>query len=238
MATGRMGWAVYSRILGSVWAEPATYEQLQLKFDRGSQKMRELLWRMERAGLVRVVGWVQSERSIASGGPRGMPIPTFGPRRAGSDESVPYPGSLRRAAHGDTANLRRPRAEFVAWLLIIEAMRDGATRDEIREETGAAHHRIRAMVKALEEVGMVHTAAWRKSPSGIGSPARVLKFGPGTNKRKPAPKSRAQVMADHNARMRDRRASSRAAKHGGAGAGAMAVMRRKLVAGIGAGAQA
>lgn len=226
MAVGRMGWAAYTRILGAIWAEPMSSEECARRFDRGLQKMRELLWRMERAGLVIVCDWVKSERTVEARH-TGMLIPVFCRPMEGR-ESAPYPRPIARPAHGDTRNLRKPRAEFLAWTNIIEAMRVGATRDEIREETGAAHHRISLLLRVMRECNLVHTADWRRCSGHDGRLCEVVKFGPGRSMRRPAPKPRAQVQAEYLERAKVRRAARRAAK-AGPGAMALQMLRRTVV---------
>lgn len=224
MATGRMGWAAYTRILGAIWAEPMSPEQCAKRFDRGLQRVRELLWRMERAGLVIVCDWVKSERTCEARH-TGMLIPVFC-RPMADRQSVPYPRPIARPAHGDTRNLRRPRAEFVAWASIIEAMRVGATRDEIREETGAAHHRISLLLRVMRECNLVHTIDWRRR-GGAGRLCEVVKFGPGRSMRRPPPKPREQVWAEYLERAKVRRAAKKAVK-AGPGVMTMQMLRRAV----------
>lgn len=178
---GSFGHTTYAQFLATC-KKPATVSEVCEATGAKTQTVREILWRMERLGLVHVTGW----SNLA--GRSGSKHPLF---RAGEGESVPYPRPLNRLPFG--ACKGSPRSELVAFAAIVRMLRDGATRKEIHEQTGVAYMRVSNLLRAMRAHGLIHTGAWLGRESGFGSPTEVLVYGPGKNAPRPPTQSRADI---------------------------------------------
>jgi hypothetical protein len=109
--------------------------------------------------------------------------------------------SLRNLVH--KTNLPRPRMSAIANARMMQALVDGATRQEIIEETGLSYDTIRdyvnAMLKPAEGPRVVYICDWQMDRTGRYS-TPVFKWGVGkTNAKKPR-KCRNQVAREYRAR--------------------------------------
>ena len=186
--TGRFGHAAYARML-ALTKTPATVAQVVEKTGAQRQTTREILWRMERLGLVHVCGWEEPT------GRSSFMAPLF---LLGQGVSVPYPRQINRQPLGSKPG--RPRAELLAFATIIRLLRHGATRNELHEQTGVAYMRVSNLLRELRRLGLLHTSDWRARDDGCGKPAEVLSFGPGRNAQRPKTLTRAEI--DRNNRQR------------------------------------
>lgn len=183
---GRMGYVAWATVLVALHERPMTHQQVASMRGTlgGAQRLREQLWSLERAGLVHVKEWVWPWRSSVA-------LPVFA---GGPGESVPYPVPLaKRPIPGKVYADRPLNAEMLAFVVMIRALHEGATRADLREQSGVYEHHIRPFVRHLRALGFLHTADWRKVVDHGGKWAEVMKFGPGADVRKPRPEPRARV---------------------------------------------
>ncbi len=201
-STGRMGLQAYATVLAAVWDQPATHEDVLEHVGRGGQVLREILWRMEHLGVVREAEWRQprARRSILGA--------AFIARHEGDPPSAPYPRPLNKPSPGSTLARNNPRPELVAFANIVRTLRAGATRAEIREATGVAHHRISALLAVMRRLGIVHRSAWEGRDCGAGMPAEVLKLGRGRD----CPRLPTLTEQEKQARYRARRSAREAGR--------------------------
>jgi hypothetical protein len=199
--TGRMGLQAYARALALVWHQPLTHEAVAEQMKRAPSSLREILWRMEHLGLVRVVQW-QQPRKV-----RGILAAAFQACQPGDPASVPYPRALTKPTPGSTLAMTQPRPELISFANILRTLRQGATRDELREVTGVAHHRLSTLVRELRTLGIAHRSTWAPRNKG-GAPAEVLQLGPGRD----APRPRRQTYEEKSARYRLKRRTREAAR--------------------------
>jgi hypothetical protein len=118
---------------------------------------------------------------------------------------MPNESSLRNLIR--SSNLPRPRMSAVANARMMQALIDGATRQEIMEETGLSYDTVRdyinAMLKPAEGPRVVYICGWQKDPTGRHS-IPVFKFGlEKTNAKKPK-KDRLQISRESRQRRRMR----------------------------------
>jgi hypothetical protein len=199
--TGRMGLQAYARVLALVWHQPLTHEDVAEQIKRSASSLREILWRMEQLGLVRVVQW-QQPRKV-----RGILTAAFQACQPGDPASAPYPRALNKPTPGSTLALTKPRPELISFANILRTLRLGATRDELREVTGVAHHRLSALLRELRTLGIAHRSTWAPRNKG-GAPAEVLQLGPGRDAARP----RRQTYEERSARYRLKRRTREAAR--------------------------
>lgn len=185
---GRFGHCDYALIL-SLCKSPASIQQVVSKTGAAVQTTREILWRMERLGLVHVSGWAEpTDRSSYL-------VPLF---VIGQGVSVPYPRKVSRRPIGSA--LGRPRSELTAFAAIIRLLRQGATRADLFEQTGVAYMRVSTLLRELRRLGLVHTSGWRCRDDGNGNPAEELSFGAGRNAPRPPAASRAEIQRNSRRR--------------------------------------
>lgn len=184
---GRMGLCVYAQILASITRKPQSAADICADFDRGPQRVRELLWRMTQLRLAHVSGWIRPAID------KGLWLPVF----AGGDApSVPYPrdrNAWSRAPQGSHLPTNDPRPELIAFAAVLRAMAEPASMEDIHSATGISKTHLRNLLRVLHAEGIAHTAGWERAPSEIGSPAQLHKFGAGRNVPRPAPKDRRTV---------------------------------------------
>lgn len=195
---GRMGLCMYARILAFITVEPRTQVEVSQHFDRGAQRVRELLWRMTQLGLAHVVEWRVPPSK------RGLLAPVFA---GGAGVNVSYPNKLTRAAHGATQAIVDPRPELMAFAVMVKALKGyRCTRARLREVSGVLPHHIRGLLRVLREVGLLHTSGWRRNTDG--QPTEFLRFGPGRDAKRPPTKARAAVVRDYVENKRKGRAAA------------------------------
>lgn len=174
---GRMGHAQYARILAAVMAEQMTHEEVAAKIWRGKVSVRQVLYRLHHMGVLRIAGWAKP----AIG--RGIYAARFA---YGAGENAPYPGKLKNGPMGEALKTSRPRPELISFVSIVRCLQEGATRAEIGEQTGVAHHVLSRLLQVMrKELGIVHVSSWQIRPDGMGQRSEVLTFGPGRDAAKP-----------------------------------------------------
>lgn len=179
--TGRFGHAAYARML-ALTKTPTTVAQVVEKTGAQRQTTREILWRMERLGLVHVCGWEEPA------GRSSFMAPQF---LLGQGISAPYPRQINREPLGSKQG--RTRAELLAFAAMIRLLRHGATRNDLHEQTGVAYMRVSNLLRELRRLGLVHTSDWRARDDGTGRPAEVFSFGGGRNAPRPPTLSRTEI---------------------------------------------
>lgn len=189
---GRFGYATYARMLSLV-KEPASIAHVVEKTGAKRQSVREILWRMERLGLVHVADWQEPT------GRSSYMEPLF---VIGEGGSAPYPRTVRRAPIGSTRG--RPRSELIAFAAIVRLLRQGATRNDLFEQTGVAYMRVSNLLREMRRLGLVHTSDWRCRDDGTGRPAEVLSLGAGKNAPRLRTISRAEIQRASRQRRRAR----------------------------------
>ena len=192
MKKGRLGHSRYAQILAQVMAGPVTIAEVMEKHGLQIQTARELLWRMERLGLIRVCEWREPETRSS------YMVVVFGP--ADGRVSLPYPRQISRVIY--SALMGRPRSELTAFASIINCLRAGATRQQVHEETGVAYMRVSSVMRTMHQLGILHRSDWVVRSNGQGMPAEVFTFGPGADEPKPKTLGRAEIERRHRARKR------------------------------------
>jgi hypothetical protein len=205
-------------VLALVWHQPLTHEAAAEQLKRGAQTMREILWRMEHLGLVRVVAWCQPRKV------RGILAASFQARQPGDPASVPYPRPLAKATPGSTLAANNPRPELISFANIVRTLRDGATRGDLTEATGVMHHRLAPLLRELRSQGIAHRSGWARRDEG-GAPAEVLQLGPGRD----APRPPRQTCKERHVRWRTRKNAREAGRRVNA---ALAGVGRVTVLGV------
>lgn len=187
-----MGLQAYATIVATVRDHPDTAAGVTLRIGRSSttQRIAETLWRMTLGGILHVCAWVPN------GSGRGLLLPVFA---YGRSASVPYPRPLARPTHGIGLAARDPRPELRGFMRIVETLSEPVSREEIRERTGYAHHRISELVRHMRRLELVHVAGWNSEKPG--NPAKLFQFGRAPDVPKPKPKSRTQISREHRARV-------------------------------------
>ena len=183
---GRFGHKRYAQILAQVMAGPVTIADAMAVQKVQIQTIREILWRFERLGLVRVCEW-QEPKARSS-----FMVPVFA---ADGLPSLPYPRKINRAPFGTTKG--RPRSELSAFAHVVRCLKAGATRMDIHEQTGLAYMRVSQLVREMRRLKMLHICDWKVRPDHSGKPAEVLMFGPGVNDPKPVTMTRAEIERRH-----------------------------------------
>lgn len=166
---GRFMHARYAQILAQVMACPATVPEVVAKHAIGAQVTREILWRMERLGLVRVCEWREPA-------PRSSYMTAvFG--AADGRVSLPYPRQIAKRVY--SAAMGQPRSELTAFAAMVRALQEGATRQQVHEQTGVAYMRVSRLIRVMRGLGICHRSDWIVRDSGAGCRAEVFSFGPG-----------------------------------------------------------
>lgn len=182
MTTGRFGHARYAQILAQITARPTTIAQVMKTQKSQIQTIREIVWRFERLGLVRVCEWRVPE------GRSSFMVPVF---VADGGASIPYPKSINRPAFGRSKG--KPRSELLAFAAFIRCLRDGASRMTLHEETGMAYMRVSNLIREMRRLKLVHVSDWAVRADGTGKPAEVFTFGAGKDEPRPVTMTRAQI---------------------------------------------
>ena len=187
MKTHHMGMAHYARILGIVTKEPMRAGLVAQAMGRDDRYIRVALWGMVRCELVSVIAWEKTAR-------KGMLMPVFARKR---HIEAAYPGrrdprQLRSAAKPLTPTMTQFRA-FMAALKLT------ATRQELREETGAADLTIRATLEELRRQKIVRVVDHRRE--GCNGPyLQVFAFGSGPDAKRPEKKCPLLVAREYQRR--------------------------------------
>lgn len=189
--SGRFGHRHYALIL-SQFKTAASIQQAVDNTSAKLQTVREIVWRMERLGLVHVAIWAEPTSRSS------FMVPLF---VIGEGQSAPYPRQISRQPLG--SSLGRPRSELIAFAAMIRLLRDGATRNDLHEQTGVAYMRVSNLLRELRRLGLLHTSAWRCRDDGTGRPAEVLTFGSGRNAARPPTISRAEIQRNTRRRRQD-----------------------------------
>lgn len=185
---GRMGLLAWARVLVELHKQPMmALDVVRMRGIPGrGQRVSEQLWQLQRAGLVHVATWVQQRRASVY-------TPVFA---GGEGVSAPYPVALtKRPVPGSTRTHVPAGVELVAFIELIRALKEGASRLDLNEATGVYHHRIAPVLAMLRAEGFLHTCGWRKTIDHGGKWTEVVKFGPGVNVRKPVPQRRSRIVA-------------------------------------------
>ena len=178
----RFGHAKYAQILALAVHGGTTVSKVMAAMKTQIQTAREILWKMERLGLIRVAEWRDPETRSS------FLVPVF---VADGGESLPYPRHLTRRAIGGTSS--RPRSELAAFAHMVRCLRVGMTRQEIHEETGVAYMRVGNVVREMRRLKIVHVSDWREREGGMGRPAEVLSFGVDRDEPRPKRMTRAEI---------------------------------------------
>lgn len=175
MKQGRFGHARYAQILAQVMAGPVTIAEVMEKQKALIQTTREILWRMERLGLIRVCEWREPETRSS------YMTAVFGANDG--RVSLPYPRVISRRIY--SARMGRPRSELTAFASIVNSLRKGATRQQVHEETGVAYMRVANLIREMRKLKIAHVSDWNVRANGQGRPAEVFTFGPGKDEPQP-----------------------------------------------------
>lgn len=178
----RFGHAKYAQILALAVHGGTTVAEVMGKMKTQIQTAREILWKMERLGLVRVSEWREPVTRSS------FLVPVF---VADGGQSLPYPKQIDRPKIGATSS--RPRSEMAAFAHMVRCLRVGMTRQEIHEETGVAYMRVGNLIREMRRLKIAHVGEWRERDGGMGRPAEVLTFGPGRDEPRPPTMSRAEI---------------------------------------------
>ena len=175
---GRMGYRQYARLLGAVAKQPATAAEVVERLGRRIvQATRDAMHRMASAGIMHIVEW----RQAPSG--RSYLRAAF---KAGPGVNAPYPLKSKMTVPGARV---KPRPEMMAFIGLIRALQEGATRAELHDATGISTHRISGALRELRAQGLLHTCGYEPRDGASGCPSEILRFGPGANAARPAPLS-------------------------------------------------
>lgn len=184
--TGRFGHARYARILAMAMNGPVSVDTVSQKQSIRTQTCREIMWRFERFGLIRVSEWFVPEYRSS------FLCPLF---VADGGESLPYPKPTKRK--NLYQNSGRPRSEVTAFAMMVRLLREGATRSQIHEETGVAYMRVSNLVREFRSLGVLRISEWIPRPDGCGRPSEVLKLERGKDAPRPAVMSRKEIERRH-----------------------------------------
>lgn len=185
-----MGLQAYATLLAAVRDEPNTAIGVTEAIGRSStQRISETLWRLTLGGHLHVSAWVPNKAG------RGLFLPVFA---YGKGLSAPYPRPLKRPLHGVGLWKRDPRPELRGFMRILEALTEPVSRDELRQSTGYAHHRLSLLLRCMRRLGLIHIAGWNSERPG--HPAQLFQMGAGPDVAKPKAKTRAQISKDYMAR--------------------------------------
>ena len=184
---GRYGHDKYAQILAQVMVRTATVPQVMKKHGMLAQTAHEILWRMERLGLIRVCEWREP------GSRSSFLTAVFS--AADGRVSLPYPRKTSRPIY--SARKGRPRSELTAFASIVEMLRSGATRQQIHEGTGVAYMRVSSLIRVMRSLGICHRSDWIMRSGGAGKPAEAFSFGPGADVPQPNILGRKAVQRRH-----------------------------------------
>lgn len=165
-----MGYAHYVRMLQLVSSEPRLASVVAQALGRRIERVRDALWRMERAGLVHVAAWVPQSHH------RGLLLPKFSGRPG---TSKPYP----RATRPDKAGGRKraiARTTLASFIALAQCLRSGDhTRRDLSDATGLIHHVVGRTLRQMRLAGLAHRSGWRRRVEGYHEWAELFTWGPG-----------------------------------------------------------
>lgn len=190
---GRMGWPHYARMLQLVLAQPMQAGQVAQAMGHGVPPVRDVLWRMERAGIVHVSAWQQPA------GHRGPFVPCFA---GGPGQSKPYPRLPVPAKACGRRNCRS-RSVLASFIALVRTLLAGdCTRRQLVEATGVAQHNIAPTLRQMRRCDMVHRSGWRRKHDGQHMWAEAFTWGPGADAPRPPTRCRLEILREYRAKRR------------------------------------
>jgi hypothetical protein len=174
------GKRLYAIVIAQIFAEPRPAwdiaERIGVKCE---SDVRKTLYQLSNRGLARIVGWRPRE---GHGGP---PLALWA---FGGGEWAAYPENYPKSRISSrTSKRHRPGIEMIAFSMMLDSLMAGATMLEISEDSGIPQHAASKLIAFMRKHGLCHCCDWVRRVGHGGTPARVWKFGPGADKRRPVP---------------------------------------------------
>lgn len=160
----------YASILRALADHPETSPQVAERHGLFRNAAGKILRRLHDMRLIRVVEWVNPGPRIAA-----RPVWSF---TAGPDVPRPigrFTGKPSRSL-GATITKVRPRAELVAFGVLIKAMRKPTTINDLCERTGLHVNTVRRCMRHMRKIGLAFVAEWQVNDAG-GKRAAMWRLG-------------------------------------------------------------
>lgn len=177
------GWKAYASIIHEL-RTPQTVKQLAERLECAYLGLAINVRRMGELGLIREREW-----TLKGGNWTAIWC---------SDCGIPAPHPIRGERKRTAVLAYRRRADMVAFVHIMQCLREGTTLMVMEERTGCGYNNLRKLVQFCEEIGFARVSGWEQREDGAGRPAAVWSLGSRPRAPRPPTLSRQEIDRKHN----------------------------------------